>query len=124
MNRRTLMLAGAALVASLATAHAQTSLSVPPLDLKSNASFVLQNAYLLSQAMNEHKAEIGPALKRSMMAMSDAEKARLEERARAENMPFEALAILQTVAPFAGVSATDYEAFRMYLRITNGGGGK
>jgi hypothetical protein len=85
----------------------------PPGDL------ALQNSYKLARAMNDHKAEIGTELKRSMLAMPDAEKARLAEEARAQSMTFEELTVLRTVAPFAGVSATDYDAFRTYLRITH-----
>jgi hypothetical protein len=110
MRRRAFIL-GAVLAASIGTARAQAG----------RDSLALQNAYLLAQAMNEHKAEIGPALKRSMMAMSEADKAKLEERARTERMPFQALAVLQTVAPFAGVSVTDYEAFRAYLQMSGMG---
>lgn len=104
--------------------RAQPSPGVPPLDLKSPAALALQNAYLLAQAINEHKAEIGPALKRSMMAMSEADKAKLEDLARTERMSFEALAVMRTVAPFAGVSVTDYEAFRAYMQMSGWSGGK
>jgi hypothetical protein len=107
-----------------ASERAQNPGIVPPLDLQSPAALANQNAYLLARAMNEHKAEIGAELKRLLLAMSDAEKARLEERARGQSMTFEALAVMQVIAPFAGVSVTDYEAFRAYLQMSGWSGGK